>query len=154
MELRKPTSLSLSPFRVGLEKNVYYPGEVMRGVVIKNVGEPEPCTSIVVWIYGVTKTHYETQRFVCLLLLLLVAVILLYWIFVLFFCFFNYSYQLNRTEHYRDSEGNQRTRTVTDHHYSSAKILDIKYVLWRSNDKKKIDTGAYTWPFELVLPGR
>ena len=33
MEIPRPSSLALNSFRVGLEKNIYYPGEVMRLVV-------------------------------------------------------------------------------------------------------------------------
>ena len=58
----KPKSVRLGSFRMNVERVVYFPGEVIRGAVIYNVGKPRKIRGVRVRFSGSTKTHWTESR--------------------------------------------------------------------------------------------
>lgn len=58
----KAKQLRLGSFRMNVERVVYFPGEIIRGAVIYNVGKPKKIRGVRVRFSGSTKTHWSESR--------------------------------------------------------------------------------------------
>lgn len=58
----KPKSLRLGSFRMNVERTVYFPGELISGAVIYNVGVPKKIRGVRVRFTGETRTMWSEQH--------------------------------------------------------------------------------------------
>lgn len=58
----KVKSVRLGSFRMNVERVVYFPGEMIRGAVIYNVGKPKKIRGVRVRFSGSTRTHWSESR--------------------------------------------------------------------------------------------
>jgi len=145
MKINKPINTKLKPFRIHLEKTDYRPGDIVRGMLICNVGKPLSARQIFVRLLGMTETHWtENRTGMSAKVNLCPAAMLIHSIHL---------------EFYTDSQGRSQTRTVTDHYGQRWKLIDEARIMWdmRNNSptgKSEMLSGSYVWPFEFQLPPR
>eukprot|EP01122_Echinamoeba_exundans_P017351 TRINITY_DN911_c2_g3_i1.p1 TRINITY_DN911_c2_g3~~TRINITY_DN911_c2_g3_i1.p1 ORF type:complete len:834 (-),score=165.31 TRINITY_DN911_c2_g3_i1:7-2508(-) len=62
MRIHKIINVRLPPFRLQLQKSQYYPGEIVRGFLILNVGKPLSADQVFVRLYGFEETHWTESH--------------------------------------------------------------------------------------------
>jgi hypothetical protein len=62
MKIQKSINMKLPDFRVRMEKSDYYPGEIVRGLLVLNVGTPLSANQVYVKLFGYTETHWTEQH--------------------------------------------------------------------------------------------
>lgn len=62
MKIHKIINVRLPPFRLQLQKSQYYPGEIVRGFLILNVGKPLSASQVLVRLHGYEETHWTENH--------------------------------------------------------------------------------------------
>jgi hypothetical protein len=62
MKIHKIINVRLPPFRLQMQKSQYYPGEIVRGFLILNVGKPLSADQVLVRLSGFEETHWTESH--------------------------------------------------------------------------------------------